>query len=201
MPRRPQASVDLRDVPNPTAPVLRGSGNDLSTALQALITSMNSTGVRENILSQSRFPLAGDMQAFLLVNQLIYRGTARPTDMADAIGTGRSNISKIVRRLEQAGLVGRMPDPDDGRHSVIGLTPAGREVGQRIVDVSSSGYEVIFEDWSQADFAQLEALVVRLVADIDEKLDHAIERGSGVRIPRPPRPSAAAALEEASATA
>lgn len=173
----------------------------MSTALQALITSMNSTGVRENILSQSRFPLAGDMQAFLLVNQLIYRGTARPTDMADAIGTGRSNISKIVRRLEQAGLVGRMPDPDDGRHSVIGLTPAGREVGQRIVDVSSSGYEVIFEDWSQADFAQLEALVVRLVADIDEKLDHAIERGSGVRIPRPPRPSAAAALEEASATA
>ncbi|SEC55923.1 DNA-binding transcriptional regulator, MarR family [Paramicrobacterium humi] len=168
-----------------SAPLLRGRGADFSVALQALVTSMNSTAVREAILVQSGFPLPGDMPAFLLLNQLIYRTVARPTDMADAIGTGRSNVSKIVRRLEVAGLVGRMPDPEDGRQSIVGLTAAGREVAERIVAVSSSAYDVIFEDWADTDFEQLEALVVRLVANIDDRLDHAIERTSGVRLPRP----------------
>ncbi|MFD4323607.1 MarR family winged helix-turn-helix transcriptional regulator [Nocardioides sp. NPDC058538] len=187
MARRPRESVDLREVEASSAPLLNGRGADFSIALQALVTSMNSTAVREAILAQSDFPLPGDMPAFLLVNQLIYRTTARPTDMADAIGTGRSNVSKIVRRLEVAGLVGRMPDPDDGRQSRIGLTPAGREVAQRIVAVSSGVYEIIFDDWIDRDFEQLEALVVRLVADLDDRLDHTIEKTSGVRLPRPKR--------------
>lgn len=190
MARRPQESVDLRDVEASSAPLLNGKGVDFSVALQALVTAMNSTAVREGIMVQSGFPLPEDMPAFLLLNQLIYRSTARPTDMADAIGTGRSNVSKIVRRLEVAGLVGRMPDPEDGRQSVVGLTPAGREVAKRIVDVSSSAYEAIFQDWSDTDFEQLQALVVRLVASIDDRLDHAIERTSGVKIPRPTGPFA-----------
>ena len=185
MARRPQESVDLREVQASTAPLLHGRGSDFSVALQALVTAMNSTAVRESILAQSGFPLPGDMPAFLLLNQLIYRTTARPTDIADAIGTGRSNVSKIVRRLEIAGLVGRMPDPEDGRQSVVGLTPAGRDVAKRIVAVSSQAYEAIFRDWSDTDFDLLETLVVRLVANIDDRLDHAIERTSGVRIPRP----------------
>ena len=185
MARRPQQSVDLREVEQSPVPLLHGRGTDFSVALQALVTAMNSTAVRENILEQSGFPLPGDMPAFLLLNQLIYRTTARPTDMADAIGTGRSNVSKIVRRLEVAGLVGRMSDPEDGRQSVVGLTPAGRDVAERIVAVSRQAYEVIFQDWSDGDFKQLETLVVRLVASIDDRLDHAIERTSGVRIPRP----------------
>ncbi len=184
MARRPQESIDLRDKEPSAAPLLNGRGAAFSVALQALVTAMNSTAVRESILTESRFPLAGDMPAFLLLNQLIYRTTARPTDMADAIGTGRSNVSKIVRRLEQAGLVGRMPDPENGRQSMIGLTAAGREVAERVVAVSSNSYGVIFDGWSDDDFAQLEEFVVRLVTSIDDGLGHIIEKTSGVRLPR-----------------
>ena len=182
MARRPQQSIDLREVEVSSAPLFHGRGANFSLALQALLTSMNSTAVRESILEASDFPLPGDMPAFLLLNQLIYRTTARPTDVADAIGTGRSNVSKIVRRLEGAGLVGRMPDPQDGRQSVIGLTPAGREVAERIVSVSSGAYELIFEDWTDDEFAQLEKLVVRMVTSMDERLDHQIEKTSGMSI-------------------
>lgn len=195
MARRPQESIDLREVVVSSSPLLRGRGADFSVALQALITAMNSTAVREAVMVNSDFPLHGDMPAFLLLNQLIYRTTARPTDMADAIGTGRSNVSKIVRRLEQAGLVGRMPDPEDGRQSVIGLTEGGHEVATRIAAVSSSAYETIFTDWSDEDFSHLERLVVRLVANIDDRLDHAVERTSGVRIPRPATTSTEKAMQ------
>ena len=182
MPRKPLTSVDLRTVENPSAPLLHGHGVEFSMAMQALFTAMNSTGLRESVMAASDFPLPGDMPAFLLVNQLIYRKSARPSDMADAIGTGRSNVSKIVRRLEPAGLVGRMPDPEDGRQSVIGLTAEGHKVAQRIVGVSSGSYELIFHDWTDGEFEQLEKLIVRLVANMDERLDHVIERAAGVRI-------------------
>lgn len=182
MPRKPSTSVDLREVERPAGPVLHGQGADFSFALQALITAMNSTALRESIMAQSDFPLPGDTPAFLVLNQLIYRTTSRPSDLADAIGTGRSNISKIVRRLENAGLVGRMPDPEDGRHSVIGLTTEGHAVARRIVGVSSGGYELIFSDWTTEEFELLEKLVVRLVSNIDERLDHVIERSAGVVI-------------------
>ncbi len=165
--------------------MLRGRGADFSAALQALITFTNSSTWRERVLVESDFPLAGDMPAFLLLNQLIYRTTARPTDMADAIGTGRSNVSKIVRRLEAAGLVGRMPDPEDGRQSVIGLTAAGREAAERISAVNSAVYGPLFAAWSDEDFDRLESLVVRLVTSLDDRLDHAVERTAGVRLPRP----------------
>ncbi len=182
MPRKPSTSVDLREVERPAGPVLHGQGADFSFALQALITAMNSTGLRESIMAQSEFPLPGDMPAFLILNQLIYRTTSRPSDLADAIGTGRSNISKTVRRLENAGLVGRMPDPEDGRHSVIGLTAEGHAVARRIVGVSSGGYELIFSDWTTEEFELLEKLVIRLVSNIDERLDHVIDRSAGVVI-------------------
>lgn len=200
MARRPQQSIDLREVEVSSAPLFHGRGANFSLALQALLTSMNSTAVRESILEASAFPLPGDMPAFLLLNQLIYRTTARPTDVADAIGTGRSNVSKIVRRLEGAGLVGRMPDPKDGRQSVIGLTPAGREVAERIVAVSSNAYELIFDDWSDDDFTQLETLVVRLVASMDDRLDHQIEKTSGVSVTQLAAPSDAAQRASAMAS-
>ncbi len=183
------------------APLFHGRGADFSAALQALLTSMNSTAVRESIRAASEFPLPDDMPAFLLLNQLIYRTTARPTDVADAIGTGRSNVSKIVRRLEVAGLVGRMPDPQNGRQSIIGLTPAGREVAERIVAVSSDAYELIFEDWTDTEFDQLERLVVRMVTSIDARLDNQIERTSGVSIAQLATRQAARAEDPAPANA
>jgi DNA-binding MarR family transcriptional regulator len=39
-----------------------------------------------------------------------------------------SGTTKRLDRLEQAGLIAREPDPDDRRGTLIGLTPAGREL-------------------------------------------------------------------------
>jgi DNA-binding MarR family transcriptional regulator len=35
------------------------------------------------------------------------------------------SMAQTVRELENAGLVSRRPDPDDGRRSFVELTPAG----------------------------------------------------------------------------
>lgn len=41
-------------------------------------------------------------------------------------------VVKMAQRMESAGLLGRRPDPDDGRRVLISLTGQGREAAERI---------------------------------------------------------------------
>lgn len=170
---RPLASHDFE-------PLVGASGPDLVTAFQAIVTWGTSTAFRERVMEESRFPLAGDLPAFLLVNQLIYRGAARPTDLADAIQTGRSNVSKIVARLEQAGLVMRGRDPRDDRGVVVVLSREGREVAGRIVELGLADPRGAVAQWSAKDLATLERLLVRLATEIDALPGHPLKVVSGI---------------------
>jgi len=54
-------------------------------------------------------------------------GAASVSDLAAAERMRPQSMAPIVRELEQAGLVQRRPDPDDGRRALVELTPAGAE--------------------------------------------------------------------------
>ncbi len=45
-----------------------------------------------------------------------------------------TSVTNIVQRLEQAGLVERTPNPDDGRGTLAGITAEGRRVVQAATD-------------------------------------------------------------------
>lgn len=51
----------------------------------------------------------------------------RMTELADAVLLSRSGVTRLVDRLERAGLVGRERADGDGRGIVAVLTPAGVE--------------------------------------------------------------------------
>ena len=51
--------------------------------------------------------------------------------LAARFGCDPSNISVIVDRLVERGLVERLPDPDDGRVKLITATAAGSELATR----------------------------------------------------------------------
>jgi DNA-binding MarR family transcriptional regulator len=51
----------------------------------------------------------------------------RMTELADAVLLSRSGVTRLVDRLERAGLVGRERADGDGRGIVAVLTPAGAE--------------------------------------------------------------------------
>ncbi|MFT4030115.1 MAG: MarR family transcriptional regulator [Protaetiibacter sp.] len=168
-------SVSARSIP------LQGAdGPDFGTAMQAIVTWGTSSAFRERLLRESSFPIPGDLPAFLLVNQLVYRGAARPTDLADAIQTGRSNVSKIVRRLEAAGLVERAPDPRDERGVIVLLTEEGRKAGTRIVDTALASFGGALDGWTEDEFRQLERLLVKLARSLDALPGHPLKTIAGV---------------------
>ncbi|MDZ4235585.1 MAG: MarR family transcriptional regulator, partial [Dietzia sp.] len=55
----------------------------------------------------------------------IHDEPARVTNLADRLHTDISVVSRQVRHLETLGLVAKVPDPDDGRASVVTLTSEG----------------------------------------------------------------------------
>jgi DNA-binding MarR family transcriptional regulator len=55
-------------------------------------------------------------------------GPLTPSELAARERVQRPTVTRIVARLEEAGLIDRAGDPGDRRSSLITITPAGREL-------------------------------------------------------------------------
>lgn len=54
--------------------------------------------------------------------------SCRASDIARALSITEGGTSKLIGRIEASGYCVRRPNPDDGRSSVIMLTPSGKQV-------------------------------------------------------------------------
>lgn len=63
-----------------------------------------------------------------VLSRLGRHGAASVSDLAAAERMRPQSMAPIVRDLEDAGMVQRRPDPDDGRRALVELTAAGAEM-------------------------------------------------------------------------
>ena len=146
------------------SPVLHPDPLDLRVSLAAIVHWADSHELRVRLMKDVGFPV-DDLQMFLTVNQLSYRGAMRPTDLALALGTGKANLSKIANRLQAAGLAERVRATDDERSTLLALTPSGRAIGERIMRHAKDALEAIVAGWSPDDLATLRTMLARLARD------------------------------------
>jgi DNA-binding MarR family transcriptional regulator len=62
----------------------------------------------------------------------VRNGPVGLTKLANAEGMNPTMLSRVVRHLEEGGLVVRRADPDDKRAGFVEATPAGRRLDERI---------------------------------------------------------------------
>jgi DNA-binding MarR family transcriptional regulator len=137
---------------------------DLRISVSSIVHWADSHEVRRRVMASVGFPI-DDMAMFLVVNQLSYRGAMKPSALASALGTGRANVTKITNRLVSAGLVARVPAVDDDRSVLVALTPAGREIGERIMAHAAGTFENALTGWDAADVAILQRMLARLASE------------------------------------
>jgi len=65
---------------------------------------------------------------YLVLLVLWEKGSIRLGEIADDLELATHAVSPIIDRLEQAGLVRRVKDPDDARAVLVELTKAGRNL-------------------------------------------------------------------------
>lgn len=60
------------------------------------------------------------------------RGPLGIGDLAEREGINPTMLSRIVGKLDDAGLISRIPHPDDGRAALVEATATGRKLHQRV---------------------------------------------------------------------
>ena len=89
----------------------------------------------------------------------------RPVDLARAVLLTRSGVTRLVQGLERAGLVERVPSPDDRRGLLVHLTEAGRDVLRRASRTHLAGVRERFADrFDDDELRTLSDLLGRLIA-------------------------------------
>lgn len=63
------------------------------------------------------------------------------TELSRVLELDAATLSRLLKRLEAAGLVRRDRNPDDERSLAIGLTPRGRELRTRALEVPATVLE------------------------------------------------------------
>ncbi len=100
----------------------------------------------------------------LLMMRLWEVGPQRQSELIKLLGIDASTVTRMVQRLEQAGLVSRRPSPDDRRAVLVETTAAGEalraEVGQVWQELEDRTLAGLTDD-DRRDLARLLSLLER----------------------------------------
>ena len=91
-------------------------------------------------------------------------------ELARRIVQTSGGATKTMQRLVGRGLVRRVADPDDGRRSLLELTPAGLTLARDTLDLVLDAFDSQIGDLDEPEREGVAAAVQRLVAELSERL-------------------------------
>jgi MarR family transcriptional regulator, organic hydroperoxide resistance regulator len=86
-----------------------------------------------------------------------------PSRLQGLVIQSPGGLTKTIRRLEDAGYVRRLTDPDDRRALLVERTTKGRRATARVKAVVDEHYEDLFADLDDHDRRELASLVRRVL--------------------------------------
>jgi DNA-binding MarR family transcriptional regulator len=134
-----------------------GGATELSAA--QLGTELLTMVARLNRLATQRIRLPLPWAQARLLGTIEDCGEARISDLAELDHCSQPTMTIQVRRLEDAGLVARTPDPDDARAVRIRITPEGSAVLTQVRADRAAVIEPPIRGLSDEDRATLSAAV------------------------------------------
>jgi len=100
------------------------------------------------------------------VYMLGLEGPMRASDLADRLHLSRPTASKQLARLDHAGLVARTTDPEDGRATIVTLSPSGRALHERLVAQGRSMVAAAMTGWPEAAASQFAEQLAAFVSGL-----------------------------------
>jgi DNA-binding MarR family transcriptional regulator len=94
-----------------------------------------------------------------------------PTALSDALLVTSGGMSKRLSALARRGLVGRAPDPSDGRSTVVFLTPEGKRLVERILPEHVANEDRLLAGIARKDRGELSDRLERLAVALGDEAD------------------------------
>lgn len=114
-----------------------------------------------------RTPSSGkDLSRNLVLNVVAERtGETTVGAVAEELGTDQSVASRMVSDCIQQGYLLREASQQDGRRTVLRLTPQGEELRDRFARDQRRAFELITRDWSADEQRRFARLLIRYADD------------------------------------
>jgi DNA-binding MarR family transcriptional regulator len=103
-------------------------------------------------------------------------GPVRLSELAAQAQMDASTVSRHIRSMENAGLVERGTDPDDGRAFRIQLSEAGKTQLDEGMQRRQELLARAMEGWKQSDIKTFEALMTRFADGVNKVADERANR-------------------------
>jgi DNA-binding MarR family transcriptional regulator len=140
---------------------------DVAERLAAALTALH----RQSASVASQLTKLGvDKSAFVLLGTLHMQGPMRAGALAEAVLADPSTISRQVAALVRDGLLQRQADPEDGRASVLAVTPSGAAVVETNRLRRTTAIAGMLAHWSPEDRERFVELFERFLADHEKYL-------------------------------
>ena len=148
-------------MPRPRDPLIDDVAGSLHASVRLLVQRLRQTqAVEGDLTSPETSALA----------RLDRTGPTTAAELARLERISPQSMGATVAALEERGLVGRAPDPADGRRSILSLTTDGRALLQRRRRARSEHLSKALESaFTPAEIKQLE-----VAATLIERLAHSI---------------------------
>ncbi|MBI4329106.1 MAG: MarR family transcriptional regulator [Chloroflexi bacterium] len=114
---------------------------------------------------------------FVLLND----GPSRMGALAASLGVTLSSATGLVDKLVQGGLVERWPDPEDRRSVICALSPKGRELAERLLQLRRSQWEEKLGGLSEEELASATQGLDSLLRGLTRRGSEAAEPASSAR--------------------
>lgn len=112
-------------------------------------------------------PAGLDRGTYWVLAKLATLAPIRLSDLSVSLELDPSTVSRHIKTLWNAGLVGRESDPDDGRAALLSPTATGQEALEAARALRLRALAEAMSDWPEGDRERLVELLERLVADAD----------------------------------
>jgi DNA-binding MarR family transcriptional regulator len=146
---------------------------DLDTAAMALVARLGrlreyiDDGLERAFAEHGLSRSAWDVLASLRRSGPPYR--LSPTDLYQGLMRTSGAMTHRLHRLEQAGLVERIADPDDGRSLLVGLTRRGRALVDRVAPIHLETERRLLAALDPAEQQRLAALLKKLLVSFERE--------------------------------
>lgn len=150
-------------------PTVSAQHETLLTSLTGLMSRWSSLELQRRITAECGVTL-DPVAVSALYTLGIMGGSSRPSALADGLHLSRPSTSKLIARLEDAGLISRTAHSSDRRSVSVALTERGAETYRRLVQAGITMVAGATAAWTPSEVTALSSLMQRFLGDISAEL-------------------------------
>ncbi|OZB90951.1 MarR family transcriptional regulator [Paenibacillus sp. XY044] len=110
-----------------------------------------------------------DRSEYLLLSELEHAGPLAINALAEHLLLNLSTASRQIAVLESKDYVKRYPDTNNGRISLIEITPGGLEILRKVQKARHDAYADMLKEWNGDELQHLEDSLTRLNRDLKKR--------------------------------